>query len=105
MAERADRGNTLATDLAEWLVRDGMPFREAHELAGTCVRRAEERGVELAALTDHELAAVSPRLTPDLRSALTVEGSVVARDARGGTAPVRVRSPRGRHGRQPTPRR
>ena len=91
MAARADRGNTLATDLAEWLVRDGMPFRAAHELAGGCVRRAEERGVELAALTDEELAGVSPRLTPDVRSALTVEGSVAARDARGGTAPVRVR--------------
>jgi len=91
MAERADRGNTLATDLAEWLVLDGMPFCEAHELTGACVRRAEERGVELAALTDEELAGVSPRLTRQARAALTVAGSVTARDARGGTAPVRVK--------------
>jgi argininosuccinate lyase len=91
MAARAARGNVLATDLAEWLVRGGMPFREAHELAGSCVRRAEDRGVELGELTDDELAAISPRLTPDVRAALTVDGSVTARDARGGTAPVRVR--------------
>ena len=91
MAELAPQGFTLATDVAEWLVRAGVPFREAHELAGACVRRCEERGVELSDLTDDDLAAVSPALTPTVREVLTVAGSIASRDARGGTAEPRVR--------------
>jgi argininosuccinate lyase len=91
MAAAAPRGFTLATDVAEWLVRQRVPFREAHEIAGSCVRRCEELGVELADLSDADLAAISPHLTPAVREVLTVEGSVAARDARGGTAPTRVR--------------
>ncbi|MBA2639487.1 MAG: argininosuccinate lyase [Nocardioidaceae bacterium] len=91
MAALAPQGFALATDVAEWLVRKGVPFREAHELAGACVRRCEHRDVDLADLTDAELVAVSPYLTPDVRSILTAAGSVASRDARGGTAPVRVR--------------
>ncbi len=91
MAAAAPRGFTLATDIAEWLVRHRVPFRDAHEIAGACVRRCEELGVELADLSDADLAAVSEHLTPDVREVLTVEGSVASRDARGGTAPVRVR--------------
>ncbi|MFT4263604.1 MAG: argininosuccinate lyase [Nocardioides sp.] len=90
MAELAPQGFSLATDIAEWLVREGTPFRVAHELAGACVRAAEARGVELADLTDEEFAAVSPALTPAVRSVLTVDGSVASRDGRGGTAPRRV---------------
>ncbi len=91
LAELAPQGFSLATDVAEWLVRQDVPFREAHELAGACVRRCEERGVELADLTDAELAGISPALTPAVREVLTAEGSVASRDGRGGTAPVRVR--------------
>jgi argininosuccinate lyase len=87
----APQGFSLATDVAEWLVRQGVPFREAHEIAGACVRRCEERGVELWDLTDDELASVSPHLTAKVRSVLSVEGAVAARAARGGTAPARVR--------------
>ncbi len=90
LAELAPAGFTLATDVAEWLVRTGVPFRTAHDAAGGCVRAAEARGVGLADLTDAELAAVHPALTPAVREVLTVEGSVASRDARGGTAPVRV---------------
>jgi len=90
MAELAPQGFSLATDVAEWLVREGVPFREAHEVAGACVRRCEELGVELADLTDAQLAEVSTRLTPEVRSVLTVDGSVSARTGRGGTAPARV---------------
>jgi argininosuccinate lyase len=90
MAELAPQGFSLATDVAEWLVREGVPFRVAHELAGACVRACEERGVDLDGLTDDELAAIDPRLTPAVRDVLTVEGSVASRDARGGTAPARV---------------
>jgi argininosuccinate lyase len=91
MAELAPQGFALATDIAEWLVKQRVPFREAHELAGACVRVAEERGVELWDLTDEEFAGISPHLTPDVRSILSVDGSISSRDGRGGTAEVRVR--------------
>ncbi|MGH3356073.1 MAG: argininosuccinate lyase [Nocardioidaceae bacterium] len=91
MEELAPQGFSLATDVAEWLVRQGVPFREAHEIAGACVRRCEDRGVELWDLTDVDLAQVSPHLTPDVRSVLSVRGAVASRDARGGTAVGRVR--------------
>jgi argininosuccinate lyase len=90
MAALAPAGYTLATDVAEWLVRRGIPFRVAHEAAGEAVRVAEGRGVGLHELTDEELAQISDALTPDVRDVLTVDGSVSARDARGGTAPVQV---------------
>ncbi|MBB5804813.1 argininosuccinate lyase [Saccharothrix ecbatanensis] len=90
MASLAPAGFTLATDIAEWLVRQGVPFRVAHEAAGECVRVAETRGVGLEELTDEEFATISPALTPDVRSVLTVEGSIASRDAYGGTAPDRV---------------
>ncbi|WP_440898928.1 argininosuccinate lyase, partial [Actinosynnema sp.] len=96
MAELAPAGFTLATDIAEWLVREGVPFRIAHEAAGECVRAAENRGVGLDELTDDEFAAISPHLTPEVRSVLTVEGSIASRDAHGGTAPVRVAEQLGR---------
>jgi argininosuccinate lyase len=90
MAALAPAGYTLATDIAEWLVRQGVPFRSAHEAAGAAGRAAEGRGVGLEELTDDELAAISADLTPQVREVLTIEGSVSSRDARGGTAPTRV---------------
>jgi len=91
MAELAPQGFSLATDIAEWLVREGVPFRVAHELAGACVRRCEELGVELHELTDAQFADIDPHLTPAVRDVLTVEGSVSSRTGRGGTSPTRVR--------------
>ncbi|AFV89824.1 MAG: argininosuccinate lyase [Acidipropionibacterium acidipropionici] len=91
MAEMAPQGFSLATDIAEWLVRNGVPFRVAHELSGACVRECESQNKELADLTDDELAAIDPRLTPQVREVMTVSGSVRARNGRGGTAPERVR--------------
>jgi argininosuccinate lyase len=90
LASLAPQGFSLATDVAEWLVRQGVPFRVAHEVAGACVRACEERGVELWDLTDADLTAISPHLTPGVREVLTVEGSLASRDAKGGTAPARV---------------
>jgi argininosuccinate lyase len=90
MAELAPQGFSLATDIAEWLVREGTPFRVAHELAGACVRAAEAKGTELDGLADEEFAAISPALTPQVRLVLTAEGSVASRNGRGGTAPERV---------------
>ncbi|PFG35830.1 argininosuccinate lyase [Flavimobilis soli] len=90
MASLAPQGFSLATDIAEWLVREGVPFRVAHEVAGACVQVCEQRGIELWDLTDQDLADVSVHLTPAVRSVLTVEGSLASRDAVGGTAPARV---------------
>ena len=91
MAALAPQGFSLATDIAEWLVREGVPFRIAHEVAGACVRVCEERDIELWDLTDEDLAGISEHLTPGVREVLSVEGSLASRDAQGGTAPARVR--------------
>ena len=96
MRELAPAGFTLATDLAEWMVRQGVPFREAHEASGACVRIAEARGVDLVDLTDEELAGVDKRLLPDVREVLTIDGAVASRDTRGGTAGPRVQEQRER---------
>jgi len=90
MAELAPQGFSLATDIAEWLVRERVPFRDAHEIAGTCVRVCEERGIDLPDLTDADLAEISPHLTPQVREILTVQGSLASRAGKGGTAPARV---------------
>ena len=90
LAALAPYGFSLATDVAEWLVREGVPFRVAHEVAGACVRTCEARGCELWELSDDDLAQVSAHLHPGVREVLSVAGSLASRDARGGTAPERV---------------
>ncbi|GAA4679877.1 argininosuccinate lyase [Gordonia humi] len=90
MAELAPAGFTLATDIAEWLVRQGVPFRVAHEVAGACVREAESRGVGLDELDAQTLAEINPSLTPDVSEVLTVTGSIESRNALGGTASTQV---------------
>jgi argininosuccinate lyase len=91
MAALAAGGHALATDMADWLVRQGVPFRDAHELTGAAVRLADQRGVELWELSDDDLRSVSPKFTPDVRGILTVEGSIASRSSRLGTAPASVR--------------
>jgi len=90
MAALAPAGFSLATDVAEWLVKRHVPFRDAHEITGALVRYAEQHGLELDEVDDAALAAISPQLTPDVRGVLTIEGSVASRDGIGGTAPSRV---------------
>jgi len=93
MRAAANSGFSTATDLADWLVRaGGVPFREAHEITGQCVRAAEAKGSDLAGLSDAELAAIDPRITADVRSVLSVEASVASRTSFGGTAPANVRA-------------
>ncbi|MET1051938.1 MAG: argininosuccinate lyase [Mycetocola sp.] len=90
MAELAPQGFALATDVAEWLVKQGVSFRDAHEISGELVRYCEERGIELHEPSDDELAALSPHLAPAVREVLTVAGSIGSRTGAGGTAPERV---------------
>jgi argininosuccinate lyase len=79
------------TDIAEWLVRRGVPFREAHEAVGHLVVWCMAHDVELGDVSDDDLANVSAHLTPEVRTVLSVEGAIAARSGYGGTAPVRVR--------------
>ena len=90
MAELAPEGFSLATDVADWLVRQRIPFRDAHEISGSLVQFCEQNGLDLDELTDEQYLAVSPHLTPGIRDVLTVEGSVASRDGAGGTAPSQV---------------
>lgn len=90
LAALAPRGFSLATDVADWLVRQRVPFARAHHIAGEAVRYCEARGIDLPDLTADQLPEISPDLTPAVLDVLTVEGSISARDGRGGTAAVRV---------------
>ncbi|WP_213816524.1 argininosuccinate lyase [Glaciihabitans sp. dw_435] len=90
MAELAPQGFSLATDVADWLVRRHVPFREAHEISGSLVRFCEINGLELHEPTDEQYASVSAHLTGEVREALTVEASLASRNGVGGTAPERV---------------
>jgi len=90
MAELAPQGFSLATDVADWLVRQGVPFREAHEISGALVAHCERAGIDLDEPSDDDYAAIDPRLTGAVRGVLTVEGSIASRSGAGGTAPVTV---------------
>ncbi|MBN9260473.1 MAG: argininosuccinate lyase [Hyphomicrobium sp.] len=92
MRAAAGRGYSTATDLADWLVRTlGLPFREAHHVTGTIVKRAESKGMALEDLSLAEMQAVEPRITKDVFSVLSVDASVRSRTSYGGTAPQNVR--------------
>ena len=92
MREAARLGYMTATDLADYLVRKAVPFRDAHEAVGRAVRSAVEAGRDLSEMTLDELRAFSPAIESDVFGVLTLEGSVAARNHPGGTAPVQVRA-------------
>ena len=86
----ASTGFALATDLAELLVRRGVPFRDAHEVVGHLVVWCQVHDCDLPDVSDEDLAKISEYLTPDIREVLSVQGALAARRAPGGTAPERV---------------
>ncbi|MEK6647746.1 MAG: argininosuccinate lyase [Actinomycetota bacterium] len=90
MAAAASTGYSLATEIADFLVRGGIPFAQAHEAAGKCVYQCEASGKELHELTDAQFAAIHPGLTADVRKVLTVEGALQSRTTFGGTAQIKV---------------
>jgi len=92
MERAANEGYSTATDLADYLVRRGMPFRDAHEAVARAVRLAVERGCALDALPLDDLRQMAPQVTDDVRAILTTAGSIAARDHVGGTAPVQVQA-------------
>jgi argininosuccinate lyase len=92
MREAARAGFTTATDFADYLVRLGIPFRDAHAVVGAAVRIAVERGCELKDLSLAELQALDRRIGAGVFESLDVDAALAARNHRGGTAPVRVRA-------------
>ncbi|HQD57644.1 MAG TPA: argininosuccinate lyase, partial [Candidatus Competibacteraceae bacterium] len=91
MLQAARRGFATATDLADYLVRKGVPFRDAHEIVGKAVRLGVDSGRDLAEMSLAELQQFSALIEEDVFLVLSLEGSVAARDVLGGTAPNRVR--------------
>lgn len=91
MYEAAKRGFSTATDLADYLVRKGIPFRDSHEVVGKAVGYGVETGKDLSEMTLEELQGFSKEIQQDVFDVLTLEGSVAARNHIGGTAPAQVR--------------
>ena len=92
MAAALRQGYATATDLADYLVKKGLPFRDAHEAVARAVRACEARGCDLSDLTLAELRSYSPLVDPDVFAVLTVSGSLAARNHLGGTAPTQVKA-------------
>jgi argininosuccinate lyase len=97
MRAAALKGHATATDLADYLVKKGLPFRDAHEVVAHAVKTATQQGVDLAALTLEQLQAFDARVEADVFSVLSLEGSLNARNVLGGTAPAQVRAQIARH--------
>ena len=97
MAAAARRGYATATDLADYLVKRGLPFRDAHEVVAHAVKLGLQRGVDLAELSIDELKALHPLVGDDAPGVLTLRGSLDSRNVRGGTAPVQVLAQIARH--------
>ncbi len=92
MRAQAERGFATATDLADYLVRKGLPFRDAHAVVGRAVRLAQERHIGLEAMPLADLQALSPLIGREVYEVLVLEGSLAARDHLGGTAPRQVQA-------------
>jgi argininosuccinate lyase len=90
LRRQSTEGFTLATEAADWLARQGVPFAEAHEVTGRMVRFCEERRIDLFQLTAADLEAIDPRLDPAILPHLAPEAAVAARAGHGGTAPAQV---------------
>ena len=90
LEQLAPQGFALATDVAEWLVKQGIAFRDAHEITGELVKFCEDHGIELSDLSDAQLSEVSEHLKPAVKSVLSVSGSIEARNGAGGTASSQV---------------
>ena len=91
-SEAARRGFSTATDLADYLVRKGLPFRDCHEIVGHAVKYGVQTGKDLAEMSLDELRQFSEQIEQDVFAVLSLEGSVNARDHIGGTAPNQVRA-------------
>jgi argininosuccinate lyase len=96
MRRAAEEGFSTTTDLADYLVKKGLPFRDAHEAVAHAVREAATRGCDLADLPLAQLQSFAPQIGADVYEVLRVDGSVAARSHLGGTAPLQVEAQVGR---------
>jgi argininosuccinate lyase len=92
----ADKGHSLATEIADFLVKKNVPFNQAHEISGKCVKLAEGKKVEVHELSANDLLSVSKELTSDVKEVLTVKSALIARSSYSGTSPVNVKAQIGR---------
>ena len=97
MERAARQGYATATDLADYLVKKGLPFRDAHEVVAHAVKLAIQRGCDLSALPLDVLQSFHPGIADDVYAVLSLRGSLNARDVLGGTAPSQVRAQVARH--------
>ena len=100
MRAAAQKGYATATDLADYMVKKGLPFRDAHEAVAHAVKTAQAKGVDLSELSLAELQAFNPAIGADVFECLSLEGSLNARNTLGGTAPAQVRVQLERHRRR-----
>ncbi|NKN35866.1 argininosuccinate lyase [Agrobacterium sp. a22-2] len=91
LREEAPKGFTLATEVADWLVSQNVPFAQAHDITGAVVRYCEEHGHDLAGLSEEDLPRIDARLAPAVLKAITLEGALASRTGFGSTSPARVR--------------
>ena len=91
MQQGATAGFSLATEVADFLARKGVPFATAHEVAGACVKKCESAGIELHELSDADFQGIHPGLTPEIRGVLTAEGAIASRTSSLGTSEQSVR--------------
>jgi argininosuccinate lyase len=91
MKAAAPLGFSLATEIADFLVKTGVPFSQAHEAAGACVKVCEAKGIELHQLTDVDLSSIHPQLSGEVRKYLDAEGAIRSRTSINGTSPSSVR--------------
>lgn len=92
MRSSAPQGFSLATEIADFLAKQGVPFAQAHEAAGNCVKSCESKGIELHELSDAELIAIHPKLTSAVRKVLDLDGAVSGRITENGTSPSSVKT-------------
>ena len=97
MERAARRGYATATDLADYLVKKGLPFRDAHEVVAHAVKTASSRGVDLSEVSLADLREFNPAINEDVFEVLSLRGSLNARSTLGGTAPAQVRAQVARH--------
>jgi argininosuccinate lyase len=97
MRAAAQKGYATATDLADYMVKKGLPFRDAHEAVAHAVKVASQQGKDLSELTLAELQSFNPAMEADVFDCLSLEGSLNARNTLGGTAPAQVRQQLARH--------
>ena len=86
----APKGFSLATDVAEWLVKQGVPFRDAHEITGQLVKHCEEHGLELDQVPEDQLQSISKHLTAEIKKVLSVSSAIESRNGTGGTSSKQV---------------